>query len=113
MAHLQSSAMPQERDLREHGTTLSLCVKVGKAAVAVPDLDGRGEGGGWCRPDLQIRGGRVGVVSSRPSDKGGGRGWGVVSSRPSDKRGEGWGMVSSRPLDKGGRVGGGVVQTFR
>ena len=66
MAHLQSRAMPQERDLREHGTTLSLCVKVGKAAVAVP-----GEGGGWCRPDLQIRGGGWGVVSSRPSDKGG------------------------------------------
>ena len=60
MAHLQSRAMPQERDLREHGTTLSLCVKVGKAAVAVPDLDGRGEGGGWCRPDLQIRGGEGG-----------------------------------------------------
>ena len=48
MAHLQSRAMPQERDLREHGTTLSLCVKVGKAAVAVPDLQisrgGRGGG---------------------------------------------------------------------
>lgn len=56
MAHLQSRAMPQERDLREHGTTLSLCVKVGKATVADPDLDG-GRGGG--------------VVSSRPSDKGG------------------------------------------
>ena len=40
MAHLQSRAMPQERDLREHGTTLSLCVKVGKAAVSDPDLDG-------------------------------------------------------------------------
>ena len=47
MAHLQSRAMPQERDLREHGTTLSLCVKVGKAAVADPDLDGgEGSGGG-------------------------------------------------------------------
>ena len=57
MAHLQSRAMPKERDLREHGTTLSLCVKVGKAAVADPDLDGGR--GGW------------GVVSSRPSDKGG------------------------------------------
>ena len=45
MAHLQSRAMPQERDLREHGTTLSLCVKVGKAAMADPDLDwGGGEG---------------------------------------------------------------------
>lgn len=51
MAHLQSRAMPQVRDLREHGTTLSLCVKVGKAAVADPDLDGgRGGGGGSCRP---------------------------------------------------------------
>ena len=51
MAHLQSRAMPQERDPREHGTTLSLCVKVGKAAMADPDLDG-GEGGedGSCRP---------------------------------------------------------------
>ena len=67
MAHLQSRAMPQERDLREHGTTLSLYVKVGKAAVA--------------DPDLQIRGGGGLVVSSRPSDKGGGGG----SSRPSDK----------------------------
>ena len=47
MAHLQSRAMPQERDLLEHGTTLSLCVKVGKAAVADADLDGgRGGGGG-------------------------------------------------------------------
>ena len=47
MAHLQSRAMLQERDLREHGTTLSLCVKVGKAAVADADLDGgRGGGGG-------------------------------------------------------------------
>ena len=46
MAHLQSRAMPQERDLREHGTTLSLCVKVGKAAMADPDLDGGGGGGG-------------------------------------------------------------------
>ena len=47
MAHLQSRAMPQERDLREHGTTQSLCVKVGKAAVADADLDGgRGGGGG-------------------------------------------------------------------
>lgn len=46
MAHLQSRAMPQERDLREHGTTLSLCVKVGKAAVADADLDGGGDGGG-------------------------------------------------------------------
>ena len=53
MAHLQSRAMPQERDLREHGTTLSLCVKVGKAAVVDPDLDGGrggGGGGGSCRP---------------------------------------------------------------
>ena len=66
MAHLQSRAMPQERDLREHGTTLSLYVKVGKAAVPDPDLQIRGGGGlvvssrpsdkwGWCRPDLQIR----------------------------------------------------------
>ena len=44
MAHLQSRAMPQERDLREHGTTLSLRVKVGKATVADADLDG-GRGG--------------------------------------------------------------------
>ena len=46
MAHLQSRAMPQERDLREHGTTLSLYVKVGKAAVADPGLDGGGGGEG-------------------------------------------------------------------
>ena len=46
MAHLQSRAMPQERDLREHGTTLSLCVKVGKAAMADPDLDWGGGGEG-------------------------------------------------------------------
>ena len=60
MAHLQSRAMPQERDLREHGTTLSLYVKVGKAAVPDPDLQIRGGGGGWgCRPDLQISGGGV------------------------------------------------------
>ena len=61
MAHLQSRAMPQERDLREHGTTLSLYVKVGKAAVPDPDLQIRGRGGGgwWCRPDLQISGGGV------------------------------------------------------
>lgn len=53
MAHLQSRAMPQERDLREHGTTLSLCVKVGKAAVADPDLDG-GEGvGGHADPEIR------------------------------------------------------------
>ena len=52
MAHLQSRAMPQERDLGENGTTLSLCVKVGKAAVA--------------NPDLQIRGGEGGGVSCRP-----------------------------------------------
>ena len=56
MAHLQSSAMPQERDLREHGTTLSLCVKVGKAAVADADLDGGGEGGGGGHADPEIRG---------------------------------------------------------
>lgn len=49
MAHLQSRAMPQERDLREHGTTLSLRVKVGKATVADPDLDGGEGGGGSCR----------------------------------------------------------------
>ena len=46
MAHLQSRAMPQERYLREHGTTLSLCVKVRKAAMADPDLEIRGGGGG-------------------------------------------------------------------
>ena len=45
MAHLQSRAMPQERDLREHGTTLSLCVKVGKTAVVDPDLQMGGGGG--------------------------------------------------------------------
>ena len=57
MAHLQSRAMPQERDLREHGTTLSLCVKVGKAAVADADLDGgRGGGGGGGHADPEIRG---------------------------------------------------------
>lgn len=55
MAHLQSSAMPQERDLREHGTTLSLCVKVGKAAVADADLHG-GRGGGGGHADPEIRG---------------------------------------------------------
>ena len=49
MAHLQSRAMPQERDLREHGTTLSLCVKVGKAAVVDPDLQMGGGGGVSCR----------------------------------------------------------------
>ena len=57
MAHLQSRAMPQERDLREHGTTLSLCVKVGKAAVADADLDGGGDGGGGGgHADPEIRG---------------------------------------------------------
>ena len=55
MVHLQSRAMPQERDLREHGTTLSLCVKVGKATVADPDLDG-GRGGGGGHADPEIRG---------------------------------------------------------
>ena len=53
MAHLQSRAMPQERDPREHGTTLSLCVKVGKAAMADPDLEG---GGGRGHADPEIRG---------------------------------------------------------
>ena len=56
MAHLQSRAMPQERDLREHGTNLSLYVKVGKAAVADPDLQIRGWGGGWGHADPEIRG---------------------------------------------------------
>ena len=56
MAHLQSRAMPQERDLREHGTTLSLYVKVGKAAVADPDLQIRGGGGGGGHADPEIRG---------------------------------------------------------
>ena len=56
MAHLQSRAMPQERDLREHGTTLSLCVKVGKAAVADADLDGGRGGGGGGHADPEIRG---------------------------------------------------------
>ena len=54
MAHLQSRAMPQERDLREHGTTLSLFVKVGKAAVSDPDLDaGRGGRGGGVMQTLR------------------------------------------------------------
>ena len=55
MAHLQLRAMPQERDLREHGTTLFLCVKVGKAAVADPDLQISGGGGGG-HADPEIRG---------------------------------------------------------
>lgn len=46
MAHLQSRAMPQEGYLREHGTTLSLCVKVGKARVFDSVLQIRGGGGG-------------------------------------------------------------------
>ena len=59
MAHLQSRAMPQERDLGENGTTLSLCVKVGKAAVANPDLQIRGGEGGGCHADPEIGGGPV------------------------------------------------------
>ena len=60
MAHLQSRAMPQEGYLREHGTTLSLCVKVGKARVFDSVLQIR-EGGGrrGGDPDPEVRGGPV------------------------------------------------------
>lgn len=64
MAHLQSRAMPQEGYLREHGTTLSLCVKVGKARVFDSVLQIR-EGGGrrGGDPDPEVReGGRCPLI---------------------------------------------------